>query len=61
MSQDMQKKYWPRLEKTSDVLIGYSDYFEEKNGLKIPANTNLKIKTLMLKTMNLFPSSQFLA
>ena len=42
------------MEKTSDVLIGYSDYFEEKNGLKIPANTNLKIKTLMLRTMNLF-------
>ena len=26
---------------------------------KIPANTNLKIKTLMLKTMNLFPGSHF--
>ena len=53
------EKVLSKMEKTSDVLIGYSDYFEEKNGLKIPANTNLKIKTLMLKTMNLFPSSHF--
>ncbi|MFQ7801399.1 MAG: glycosyltransferase family 2 protein [Coprobacillus cateniformis] len=53
------EKVLAKMEKTSDVLIGYSDYFEEKNGLKIPANTNLKIKTLMLKTMNLFPGSHF--
>lgn len=42
-----------------DSLIAYSDYFEEKNGIRIPANTNLKIKTLMLKTLNVFPASQF--
>ena len=48
-----------KFQSNPDALIAYSDYFEEKNDLKIPANTNLKIKTLMLKTMNLFPSSHF--
>ena len=55
----MLRKLWLRWKKNQDVLIGYSDYFEEKDGHKIPANTNLKIKTLMLKTMNLFPASHF--
>ena len=53
------EKVLGKMERNSDVLIGYSDYFEEKDGHEIPANTNLKIKTLMLKTMNLFPASHF--
>ena len=53
------EKVLAKMEKHPDVLIAYSDYFEEKDGHKIPANTNLKIKTLMLKTMNLFPASHF--
>ena len=56
---DYAEKVLAKMEKNQDVLIGYSDYFEEKDGHKIPANTNLKIKTLMLKTMNLFPASHF--
>ena len=48
-----------KIEQSKDILIAYTDYFEEKNGVKIPANTNLKIKTLMLKTLNLMPSSRF--
>ena len=46
---DYAEKVLAKMEKNQDVLIGYSDYFEEKDGHKIPANTNLKIKTLMLK------------
>ena len=53
------EKVLAKMEKHTDVLIGYSDYFEEKDGHRIPANTNLKIKSLMLKTMNLFPASHF--
>jgi len=53
------EKVLSKMEKHPDVLIGYSDYFEEKDGHKIPANTNLKIKSLMLKTMGLFPASHF--
>ena len=48
-----------KIEQSKDILIAYTDYFEEKNGVKIPANTNLKIKTLMLKTLNLMPASRF--
>ena len=48
-----------KIEQSKDILIAYTDYFEEKNGVKIPANTNLKIKTLMLKTLNLMPTSRF--
>ena len=48
-----------KIEQSKDILIAYTDYFEEKNGVKIPANTNLKIKTLMLKTLNLIPASRF--
>ena len=53
------QKIITELEKNDDSLIAYSDYFEEKNGVKIPANTNLKIKTLMLKTLQVFPASHF--
>ena len=53
------EKVMDKLEKDSHALIGYSDYFEEKDGLRVPANTNLKIKTVMLKLMNLFPASHF--
>lgn len=49
----------PKMEQSKDVLIAYTDYFEEKNGLKIPANKNLKIKTLMLKTLRIIPTSHF--
>ena len=38
------EKVLAKMEKHPDVLIAYSDYFEEKDGHKIPANTNLKIK-----------------
>lgn len=48
-----------KMARKEDSLIAYSDYFEEKNGVRISANTNLKIKTLMLKTMSWFPTSQF--
>ena len=54
------EKVLAKMEKCSRyVLTGYSDYFEEKDGHRIPANMNLKIKSLMLKTMNLFPASHF--
>ena len=36
------EKVLAKMEKHPDVLIAYSDYFEEKDGHKIPANTNLK-------------------
>lgn len=39
--------------------IAFSDYFEEKKGTVIPANANLKIKSLMLRTMAIFPSSKW--
>ncbi|MCC2777779.1 hypothetical protein LK520_17200, partial [Blautia sp. DFI.4.84] len=42
-----------------DGLISFTDYFEEKNGSKIDANTNLKIKRLMLATLSIFPASRF--
>ena len=42
-----------------DGLITFTDYFEEKNGSKIDANTNLKIKRLMLGTLSIFPTSRF--
>lgn len=42
-----------------DTTIAFSNYFEEKNGHRITANTNLKIKNLMLETMNLFPTWKF--
>lgn len=48
-----------KMEHSKDVLIAYTDYFEEKNGLKIPANKNLKIKTLMLQTLRIIPTSHF--
>lgn len=56
---DYLEKIMAGLSRYPDSLIAYSDYFEEKNGQKIPANTNLKIKSLMLNTMTLFPSSRF--
>ena len=40
-------------------MISFTDYFEEKNGSKIDANTNLKIKRLMLATLSIFPASRF--
>lgn len=42
-----------------ECLIAYSDYNEWKNGQLIPANNNLKIKTLMLKTMAVMPKMKF--
>lgn len=39
--------------------IVYSDYAEYREGKEVPANTNLKIKTLMLKTLAIFPSWRF--
>lgn len=48
-----------KMTQNDDCLITYSDYFEEKDGIRIPANTNLKIKTFMLKMINLFPYNQF--
>lgn len=53
------EKVLARLSQKEDSLIAFSDYFEEKNGSRIPANTNLKIKTLMLKTLSIFPASRF--
>lgn len=53
------EKILQQFDKKEDTLIVYSDYFEEKNGVRIPANTNLKIKTLMLKTLGLFSDSRF--
>lgn len=48
-----------KIEQFKDVLIAYTDYFEEKNGVKILANKNLKIKTFMLKVLNIMPASHF--
>lgn len=42
-----------------DGLIAYSAYREWKDGDVIPLNTNLKIKSLMLGTMNIFKGSNF--
>lgn len=47
-----------KFQSNSDALIAYSDYFEEKNGKKIGRTLNLKIKRLMLRTINLFPKSK---
>ncbi|KIC78814.1 glycosyltransferase family 2 protein [Streptococcus constellatus] len=48
-----------KIEQSKDVLIAYTDYFEEKNGVRILANKNLKIKTFMLKVLNIMPASHF--
>ena len=48
-----------QVEKYPESLIAYSDYFEEKNGRRIDKTSNLKIKRLMLNTLNLFPSWKF--
>ena len=48
-----------KIEQFKDVLIAYTDYFEEKNGVKVLANKNLKIKTFMLKVLNIMPASHF--
>ena len=53
------EKVLSKAEASDDSLIAYSDYFEEKNGQRIPANTNLKIKKLMLSTLSWFPASKF--
>ena len=53
------EKVLAKMEKASDVLIGYSDYFEEKNGEVIKPTSNLKIKSLMLKTISLFPKTKW--
>ena len=47
-----------KFQSNPDALIAYSDYFEEKNGKKIERTLNLKIKRLMLRTINLFPKSK---
>lgn len=39
--------------------IVYSDYAEYRDGQEVPTNTNLTIKTLMLKTLNVFSSWRF--
>ena len=44
--------------KVPDSLIIYSDYFEEKDGQKIAKTTNLKIKTFMLKAINILSSNK---
>ena len=44
--------------KVPDSLIIYSDYFEEKDGQKIAKTTNLKIKTVMLKGINILSSNK---
>lgn len=44
---------------TEKGLIAYSSYREWKDGDVIPLNTNLKIKNLMLGTMNIFKTSKF--
>ena len=43
----------------SSSLIAFSDYVEEKQGIRIPANLNLKIKRMMLGTLAMFPFSRF--
>ena len=47
-----------RIKKHQDAIILYSDYFEEKNGEVIKPTSNLKIKSLMLKTISLFPKTK---
>ncbi|WP_265458394.1 glycosyltransferase family 2 protein [Enterococcus sp. HY326] len=54
-SEEIMKQF----KEKADTLIAYPDYYEWKDGQKIPANTNLKIKSLMLKTMAIFPKSKF--
>lgn len=46
-------------EENNNGLIAYSNYREWKDGEVIPLNTNLKIKNLMLRTMNFFKQSNF--
>ncbi|MGL5686754.1 MAG: glycosyltransferase family 2 protein [Vagococcus fluvialis] len=46
-------------EKNKDGLISFSNYREWKDGNLISLNTNLKIKNLMLATMNIFKGSNF--
>ena len=48
-----------RIKKHQDAIILYSDYFEEKNGEVIKPTSNLKIKSLMLKTISLFPKTKW--
>ena len=47
-----------KFQSNPDALIAYSDYFEEKDGKKIERTLNLKVKRLMLRTINLFPKSK---
>lgn len=47
------------LESNPDSLLVYTDYAELQNGRVRQENLNLKIKTLMLKTITLFPNSRF--
>ncbi|MEW4354013.1 glycosyltransferase [Streptococcus pneumoniae] len=42
-----------------DATIVFSDYAEYRDQQVVPPNRNLKIKTWMLRTMSLFPSSKF--
>ncbi|MGT2847154.1 glycosyltransferase [Streptococcus massiliensis] len=57
--QDYARFILEQAEQKEDSIILYSDYFEEKDNRKVEHTTNLKIKSFMLKTMNLFPSSSF--
>ncbi|MDQ8759941.1 glycosyltransferase family A protein [Streptococcus ruminantium] len=43
----------------SNHTIVYSDYAEYRDNQEAPANTNLKIKTLMLQALALFPNWRF--
>lgn len=57
--KDYLKRVMEQFEKNPEALIVYPDYSEWKDGTRIPANKNLKIKTFMLKTMSIFPKWKF--
>ncbi|KGR73085.1 glycosyltransferase family 2 protein [Streptococcus phocae subsp. salmonis] len=42
-----------------DATIVFSNYAEHRNGSVVETNFNLKIKNILLKTLNLFPKSKF--
>lgn len=53
------EKTMAAFEKYPDSTIVYSDYAEYRDGQEDARSTNLKIKRLMLNTLNLFPTSAF--
>lgn len=53
------EKILSEFHRDSKHAIVYSDYVEYRDGREIEANTNLKIKTLMLNVLSWFPNWMF--